>query len=193
MDKHLKSQLSRYIKQVERKSFNAGEILKKEEVAVIYAYTEDMYEPLNERLRRNLGQLDTEFGKELDRILAKLPNFEGIIFRGTSLTRRCLTVYEEAFKNYTPITEHAFLSTSRVESTAKMYMRTSREDYRVLFIILCKQGKNIEQYSKYGTLSGQDEREILFRANSQFEIVDIDKSNTSIVITLNEIIKNGTA
>ena len=36
-------------------------------------------------------------------------------------------------------------------------------------------------------------REILFRANSQFEIVDIDKSNTSIVITLNEIIKNGTA
>lgn len=167
--------------------------MKKEEIAFIYGYTDDEYESLNERLRKKNGEIDTEFGRELDRILAKLPNFEGFTFRGTMLSSKHLKIYKEAFEFDKVVTEPTFLSTSRVEAIARMYMRLSRDSHQVLFKIFCKQGKSIEKYSKFDSLSGQNEKEILFRPNTQFEIVDIDTSNTSIIIiTLNEIIKNGT-
>lgn len=182
MDKHLKNQLLNYLKHIENKTFADNEILKKEEIAVIYAYTEDIYEPLNERLRRNLGQLDTEFGKELDNILTKLPNFEGICFRGTSLNHTSLTIYEDALNEGRIITEYGLMSTSTKELRAKEFMRTSKNGYLVLFSVISKQGKNIGKYSLY-----ENEGEVLFRANSQFETLNIDKSNDFITITLNEI------
>ena len=187
MDKHLKNQLSRYLKHIKNKTFADSEILKKEEVAIIYAYTEDMYEPLNERLRRTLGQLDTEFGKELDSILAKLPNFEDWVFKGKALNSTRLSYYEDAFKNFGTVTHHAFESTSKSELMAKAFMRNSKTDKQVLFTIFSKYGKDIEKYSRYDSSSGQNEREVLFRANSQFEVLNIDKSNDFITITLNEI------
>ena len=148
---------------------------------------------MNERLRKKNGEIDTEFAKELDRILAKLPSFEGFAFRGTLLSSKHLAIYKEAFETDKAVTEPTFLSTSRVEAIARMYMRLSRDSHQVLFKIFCKQEKSIEKYSKFDSLSGQNEKEILFRPNSQFEIVDIDASNTSIIIiTLNGIIKNGT-
>lgn len=187
MDKHLKNQLLRYLKHIENKTFSDNEILKKEEIAVIYAYTEDMYAPLNERLRRNLGQLDTEFGKELDLILAKLPNFENRVFKGTSLNSRRLAYYEDAFNNNDLVVNYAFESTSKSELMAKTFMRNSKTDKQVLFTMISKLGKDIEKYSKYDGLSGQNEKEVLFRPNSQFEVLYIDKSKSFITITLNEI------
>jgi hypothetical protein len=147
MNKHLKNQLSDYLKQVEKRTFNDSEILNKEEIAVIYAYTEDRYEALNERLRRNLGQVDTEFGKELDRILAKLPNFEGRVFKGISLNDSRLAYYEYAFRDNQIITQYAFESTSKSVLSAKAFMRNSRKDSQVLFIIISKTGKDVEKYS----------------------------------------------
>ena len=187
MDKHLKNQLSRYLKHIENKTFGDSEILNREEIAVIYAYTEDMYEPLNERLRRNLGQIDTELGKELDRILAKLPNFEDRVFKGKSLNSSRTAYYEDTFNNNDIVTHYAFESTSKSELIAKSFMRNSKTDKQVLFTIISKFGKDIEKYSKYGTSSGQNEKEVLFRPNSQFEVLYIDKSKDFITITLNEI------
>lgn len=193
MNKHLKNQLSDYLKQVERRTFSDSEILNKEEIAVIYAYTEDRYAALNERLRRNLGQIDTEFGKELDRILAKLPNFEGRVFKGISLNSSRLAYYEYAFNDNQIITQYAFESTSKSVLSAKAFMRNSRKDSQVLFIIISKTGKDVEKYSKYDGSNGQNEREVLFTANSQFEILNIDKSDDFITIFLNEINKNDTS
>ena len=182
MDKHLRTQLSRYLKHLKNRTFADGEILKKEEIAVIYAYTEDMYEPLNELLRRSLGQIDTEFGKALDEILSKLPNFEGVVFRGTSLTHTSLMMYENALQNDALITEYGLMSASRKELRAKEFMRTSKNGYAVLFTVISKHGRNIEKYSRY-----EGEGEVLFRANAKFETLNIDKSNDFITITLNEI------
>jgi ribosomal protein S6 len=187
MNKHLKNLLADYLKQVLRKPFSTSEILDTYEIAVIYAYTDDRYEALNERLRKNLGQLDTDFGQELDKILAKLPNFEGRVVKGTSLNSRRLAYYEDAFKNDEVVTHHAFESTSKSELRAKEFMRNSKTDKQVLLVIFSKYGKDIEKYSKYDGLSGPNEREVLFRANSQFEVVGIDKSNNFTTITLNEI------
>jgi hypothetical protein len=187
MNKHLKSILADYLKQVLRKPFSASEILDTYEIALIYAYSEDRYEALNERLRKNLGVIDTDFGEEFVRILNKLPNFEGVVFRGTSISSKTLTFYREALINDTLITQYAFTSASKLESKAKEFMRTSRGDHQVLFSIFSKQGKRIEQYSRH-----ENEREILFGANAQFDILNIDDTtNDFITITLNEIVKNG--
>lgn len=195
MNKRLKSELSRYLKQVERKVFSDSDILTKEEIAVIYAYTDDINEGLNEQLRRDLGEIKTEFGKELSRILGKLSNFEGQVFKGASLNKSRLAVYENASDNDTPVIHHAFESTSKSELTAKGFMRNSRTDAKVLFVIFSKFGKDIEKYSKYDSLSGQNEKEVLFRPNSSFEVLSIeypDKTKDFITITLNEIMRYGT-
>ena len=77
MTKRLKSEISSYLKHVEKKVFSDAEILTQEEIAVIYGYSEDRYEGLNEQLRRDFGEIKTEFGRELNAILEKLPNFDG--------------------------------------------------------------------------------------------------------------------
>lgn len=187
MKRQLKSLLSDYLKQVLRKPFSPSEILDTYEIAVIYAYTDDRYEALNERLRQNLGQLDTDFGQELDKILAKLPNFEGRVLKGTSMNSRRIAYYEDAYKNDALVVHHAFESTSKSELRAKEFMRNSKIDSQVLLVFISKRGKDIEKYSKYDGLSGPNEREVLFRANTQFEVLGIDKSNSFITITLNEI------
>ncbi len=187
MKKQLKSLLADYLKQVLSKPFSASEILDTYEIAVIYAYSEDRYEALNERLRKNLGQLDTDFGQELIRILEKLPNFEGVVYRGTSFNKQVLNDYLNAFDNDKILTEFALTSASKFESEAKKFMRSSKDAYQVLFKIISKEGKDITPYSKY-----QNEREILFKPNTQFEILSVDNSNDYVTITLNEI-KNGSS
>jgi hypothetical protein len=125
MTKRLKNELSSYLRHVERKVFSDSEILTKEEIAVIYAYTDDKSEGLNEQLRRDLGKINTEFGEELDKILEKLPNFEGKVFKGASLSKSRLAVYEDAYENDKPIIDHVFESTSKSELIAKAFIRTS--------------------------------------------------------------------
>jgi hypothetical protein len=194
MNKRLKNELSSYLKHVERKVFSDSEILTKEEIAVIYGYSEDRSEGLNEQLQRDLGEIKTEFGKELNAILGKIPNFGGLVFKGASINKSKLAIYENASENSTPVIEHTFYSTSKSELIAKAFMKNSRTDVRVLFVIYSKFGKDIEKYSKWDSSSGQNEKEVLFRPNSSFQVLNIDKDETKdfITITLNEIREYGT-
>ena len=195
MTTRLKNEISSYLKYLERKVFSDAEILAKEEIAVIYAYSEDRYEGLNEQLRRDFGEIKTEFARELNAILEKLPNFEGQVFKGASLSKSRFAVYENAYAHDTFVTNYAFDSTSKSELIAKAFMRNSRTDVKILFVIFSKFGKDIETYSKYDSLSGQNEKEVLFRPNANFQVLSIDyadKTNDFITITLNEIKKYGT-
>ncbi|MDZ7877370.1 MAG: ADP-ribosyltransferase domain-containing protein [Saprospiraceae bacterium] len=193
MRENLRTLLSDYLKEVEKtKKSDELEVLTNYERAAIYAYTVDRYESLNEQLRKKNGTNDTFLGQYLDETLSKLPNVEGIIVhRCISMTAKMLSIYETAFENETPIIEHHFLSTSRDESIASMYLKHSKNMYQVSYRIFSKTGKDIKKYSKYDRFSGQNEKEILFRPNTEFEIVNISKSGKSVTITLNEIRKNG--
>lgn len=196
MTERLKNELSSYLRHVERKVFSDSEILTKEEIAVIYAYTDDKSGGLNEQLRRDFGKIKTEFGEELDKILEILPKFVGKVFKGTSLTKSRLAVYEDAYETDKPVVVHSFESTSKSELIAKAFIRNSRTDIKVLYVIYGKFGRDVENYSKYDSLSGQNEKEVLFRPNATFQVLSIDpidETKDFITITLNEIIKDGTS
>jgi hypothetical protein len=80
--------------------------------------------------------------------------------------------------------------------TAKRFIRNSRTDIKILYVIFSKFGRDVENYSKFDSLSGQNEKEVLFRPNATFQVLSIepvDETKDFITITLNEIIKDGTS
>lgn len=48
--------------------------------ALVFKYSVDGYDTLNENLRKSKGKNLSEFGKLLNKALDKLPNFEGMFF-----------------------------------------------------------------------------------------------------------------
>ena len=146
------------------------------EKAVIYWYSDGGFIGINEILLESKGKKDSPLGEYLDLALSKLPNFEGITFRGTDLSRSEIRKYQQAFDDKIIITEHSFLSTSRLRNKANQYRRT------VMFEIFSKNGKLVEKVSKF-----VDEEEVLFRKNSNFRVLSIENKDSHVHIILREI------
>ena len=75
------------------------------EKALIYYYSEDGFEEVNERLRNSNGQDLSEFGNLLKQTLKKLSNYTGLVFRNVNLTQNQIEKYEIALKNNLAIAE----------------------------------------------------------------------------------------
>ncbi len=60
-------------------------------------------------------------------------------------------------------------------------------NHNVLFRIQSKKGKDIQKIAKFGIDSGQNEKEILFKANSKFYVLEVRKENSKTLITLEEV------
>lgn len=114
------------------------------EAALIYKYSNDGYEDLNEELRKSAGKNISNFGKLLNKCLAKLPNYEGLVYRCADLSLRELNRYIEAESLNKPITEHSFVSTSKSELTAISFGKNTK------FEIYSRTGKEIERFAKFG-------------------------------------------
>ncbi len=84
-----------------------------EERTLIYKYTEDGYESLNEKLRVSEAKELTVLGKFLVNAIAKLPDYEDITYRAADLTANELKKYLDAQKNNSILVEHSFISTSK--------------------------------------------------------------------------------
>lgn len=170
--KHLQSEIE-IILQSERN--NALPELTLEEKAIIYKYTDDGHF-VNESLYESKGTKVSEYAKYLDYCLSKLPNFEGITFRGSDLESFEIEKYQKALDEKMTITEHGFISASRIKKQANQYRRTA------LFEIFSKNGKLIEKVSKF-----VNEQEVIFRKNSKFRVLGIEKIDSYVYITLREI------
>lgn len=152
------------------------------EKAIIFKYSDDGYESLNEKLRESGGENIPELGMLLNECLDKLPNYYGYVYRGCELTKSELDVYILKYNNKETISEYSFLSTSKRRGIAYEYCRGK---YNVMFEILCKHAKEIESIAKNSI-----EREVLFKNNSTFEVIRVDeptKDSTSYFITIKEI------
>lgn len=151
------------------------------EICIIYKYSDDGYQSLNERLR-NLKSISL-FGKYLNHCLKKLPNYKSLCYRTISCTKSDLNKYYDAFIDDLTIKEPSFLSCTKSMNLARQFNESP------LFIILSKNGKDIEKFAKFGLESfGQNEKEILFKNNSRFKVLNITESvDRSITITLEEI------
>lgn len=180
IEEYAKKHLSREIQLIEssEERLNALPELTVYEKAIIFKYSEDGYEDLNEKLRLSEGKDISAFGILLDECLKKLPDYQRRVYRGVNLNKYDLNRYLEAFQNNTFVTESFFISASESQLASRMFGRN------VQFQIISKTGKSIREIAKF-----EDEKEVLFRYNTSFEILDI--SPTHDVIIMKEI--NGKA
>jgi hypothetical protein len=151
-----------------------------EEKAVIYWYSSNGYEGINNILRESKGKKSPQLGILLNIALSKLPNSNLVVYRGIRFTHSRLKQYLLAFEISEPIVEYAFMSTSLRKSTATQFGT-------IILRIFSKNGKLIEQIAKFGLNSSLNEREILFEKGSQFIVLEIKEENPYFFITLEEI------
>ncbi|MEK7255024.1 MAG: hypothetical protein AAB316_09785 [Bacteroidota bacterium] len=149
------------------------------EKVLIYKYSLDGYESLNKALRRGKPH---PMERLLNEALAKLPDFEDVVFRGADLGESKKQFYKQAFENQEVFTEPAFLSASKFMSIANMYSRGN-----CIFHIDSLHGKSIEELAFFGVGSGQNEREILFRSSSRFLITGLAEIEGLTQFTVKEI------
>lgn len=158
------------------------------EKALLYHYTEDGYEALN------AGLHDTPFaplpavGQALAAILAKLPPHVGQAFSGVWLRPSELQFYRACVLAGTAVRWPAFLSASTEVSIAMQFLRTASKN--CLFVIRSRSGCLIEAVSKYGLhgqAPGQNEHEILFRPQTEFDVLAVSEQPGFTRITLQEL------
>lgn len=130
---------------------------------------------INEALRGSLTLDDrlTKVVSDLDKVLDKMPNYEGIVTRSVWINSEDI---EHFLKDY-PVggkTRHkSFLSTT----TGDIY----NPEARVLITIKSRTGKDIRKYNK-------GEQEILFKRNVEFLVEKVDTSDEYYVkIYLKEV------
>ena len=152
------------------------------EKAIIFKYSVTGYEDVNEQLRLNQGQNLPLFAQLLNECLSKLPDHEGVVYRGEDLSQKQAEIYISAFEKDEIITKSQFCSSSRSKETAYMFGKTSIKIYS-------KTGKKIEHIANFGMNDSQNEREVLFRCNTNFEVVDIsqDERGNLLNVVLYEI------
>lgn len=171
-EKYAKEYLFHEIQLIEssEERLNALPELTVYEKAIIFKYSEDGYEDLNEKLRLSEGKDISDFGMLLDKCLGKLPDYQGRVYRGVDLSKYDLNRYSEAFQNNILITESFFISTSESQLASRMFGRN------VQFQIISKTGKSIREITKF------EEKEVLFKYNISFEILDISPKRDVIIL-----------
>jgi hypothetical protein len=128
--------------------------LSEYEKTIIYKYALDYYEDLNSELRfGNLSNsiVKATFCQFLNERLDKLPEYKGVVYRGAKLNS--IQKYIDALKTSTTVIEKGFTSSS----TSKL-IGSKFSGGLVAFSILSKHGRLIQDLSRYGTNSSQNER-----------------------------------
>ena len=96
-------------------------------------------------------------------------SFSGIVYRGTFLNTNLI----KELKPGKRIINTTFMSTSKVYKVAKQFLMNIKNKNAFLIIDAKNKNVDIEDLSFYG-----NEKEVLFMPFSQFEIMEIKKSNT---------------
>lgn len=151
------------------------------EKAIVFKYNEDGYETVNEILRDSGGKRNTEFGKLLIKVLDKLPDLDGLVYRSANLTTKEFQRYSRALISKNNIREYSFISTSKSRLTAMAF------NGNTLFRMYSRSGKEIEKIAKFGVSNAQNEKEVLFKPNRKFRILEIVRESNYSLITMEEI------
>lgn len=181
-EQYARRQLEREVSEI-RKSPRIEEHLELTlyEKAFIYKYSEDGYESVNEALRKSCGKENTEFGDLLTKCLDKLPNYEGLVYRSANLSKVEREKYIVAFSSNKTLIEQTFVSTSKSRLIAMAF------NGNTLFRMFSKTGKAIEKIAKFGVHNPPNEKEVLFRPNRPFRILEIEEDGQRTIITMEEV------
>ncbi len=145
--------------------------LSESQAVALWAYTDDLYKPLNQALRDGTANKQMlAVRDELNAALDKMPKYKGIVYRGTELSKKQIDVIikKKLFN------DKAFISATN--------LKMQRFDGNVYFEVISQNGRDISKLSKFSS-----EAEVLFKAASDFEIVDINKVESILEVTMKEV------
>jgi hypothetical protein len=180
LNKFVDSRYSADLKAVKANQIGASlNHLSFHEKTLVYKYTLDAFEDLNEDLRA--GKMP-EFELYLNYILGKLPNFKDVVYRGCVLSKAQINRYKTAVEKKEPLVELGFTSASKSRQVAEMFSKGN-----TIFRIISKTGKSIEALSFHGIQSPLNEREVLFKSRTSFKALGLKDENSKIIITLEEM------
>ncbi|RWZ78519.1 MAG: hypothetical protein EOT05_02080 [Candidatus Microsaccharimonas sossegonensis] len=132
--------------------------LQQADIAAIQDYTGTGYLKMNAMLRGEIP-LDASIAERvvaMSSALKKLPDYQGLVVRGTNLS-------EDVLSKYVPgndVCEHAFTSYDKLKGFSG----------NVQFHVESKTGKDISGYSIWGPADGGHEREVLFDRSTKFRV-----------------------
>jgi hypothetical protein len=179
LEKYVHARLEDELRKVRRDFATAMPELSDEVKAIIYKYTDDAF-IVNDTLRESKGQKITPYAKHLDTALSILPDYKNIVFRGVRNTASRLKKYQNAFESRETIIEYGFTSASTKKEIAREYGT-------IILQIFSKRGKLIQNISKFGSKSGTNEFEVLFRYSTSFNVLEIIENGIYTFIQLEEI------
>ena len=110
--------------------------------------------------------------KFINAALNQLPNYEGVVFRGSKVEPKQLAQYQVG----EIVTEKGFTSSSSNLAVAQNFSGN------VLYTIFSKTGKKIRDFSEF---PGEDE--VLFRSGTKFKILAIEKKDGKTLIKMMEV------
>lgn len=154
----------------------SSSIIKDEDLKNIYDYMSFNSYILNEKLRNNMTLSDAELEtiNRLEKTLDKLPNYKGNLQRSLYFTREeDIEPFLQDYKIGSNIQYKEFLSTTKGE----MY---NPEGQVQIFIQDAEKGKDISAIN-------EKEQEVLYKRNSEFEVVNMVKNQGKYYILLGEI------
>jgi hypothetical protein len=152
------------------------------EKTLIYYYTESGYRSINRSLRTSRGKRGTKASSLLNEVLEKLPDWRGLAYRNTRLTEKQIKRYQACMDKGSPITEWAFVSSSRSPGKARYYPNSNTE-----FQIFSRHGKVVEECSCLGKYTPPNEEEILFLPGSSFQVLSVNLSGQKMLIIMEEL------
>ena len=129
---------------------------------------------INEILRNNLGltKQQKELLSNLDKMLDKMPNYEGIVQRSLMLDNKALSKFLKTYKTGRIIKYNQYISTT----TGTRYNELSNIELH----IKSKTGKDIRKFNK-------EEQEILFKRNTTFKVIKTEKIGKEYHIYMEEV------
>lgn len=152
--------------------------------AAVNAYTQAVGETnkgatsreINRRLRNGTEDEYVDVASSLiSQALAKLPKYEGIVYRGETMSMKKL---QERFLNHIGevVSDKGFVSSSLYEDTPRKFISHAgvpKNHKRVIFEIQSKNGRDISKISEFnGIFTLENQHEILFDKRTKFLVLD---------------------
>ena len=144
--------------------------------------SDPLWQTTNRKLRNGLklSSKEAKFVANLNISLAFLPKFEGIVFRGASLTKELISKYQKGNQ----IIDPTFVSTSINPEIAEKFSK-SEDPHRiaVIFVIQVKEGTPVSVLHEFHW----EEKEILLKNDQKFEVIQTTVSSDSAYIFLKQL------
>lgn len=175
-DKDQIKEINKEIKKIDNEVKNVDEVkLTGNEQYALNKYMGFESYTYNEKLRNDipLDENETKILNNLDKVLDKMPKYANTVTRSVSISSDDINYFLKDYKEGYVIQYKAYMSTTKGD----IY----NPDARVQMAIKSKNGRDISKYNK-------EEQEILFKRNSEFNVIKVDTSDDFYVrIELEEV------